>query len=180
MALCCHSRARILCLNSVGSVKTTIGQQNKSGSSGRTRRQRAPSASSSRTVALAAADTQPLPPAEASPSAEFTLRCQTTKGERILQHVESGDLLRDAMLAADPPVDVYTAWGKVTNCNGGGAPQQPLPLWPAKRRLRLERSTTSFAYCANGSINAVAPRCPTGDNANGSARVALAAPHPDA
>ena len=38
--------------------------------------------------------------------------------------MESGDLLRDAMLAAAPPVDVYTAWGKVTNCSGGGAPQQ--------------------------------------------------------
>jgi len=32
----------------------------------------------------------------------------------------SGDILRDAMRGADPPVDLYTVWGKMMNCNGGG------------------------------------------------------------
>jgi hypothetical protein len=50
----------------------------------------------------------------------FELRCLTAAGERTLQDVESGDLLRDAMLSADPPVELYGLWGKVANCSGSG------------------------------------------------------------
>jgi ferredoxin len=40
--------------------------------------------------------------------------------ERTLEDVESGDILRDVMLGADPAVDLYTTWGKVVTCGGGG------------------------------------------------------------
>lgn len=59
---------------------------------------------------------------QTAPSAatSFELKCLTAAGERTLQNVESGDLLRDAMLSAEPPVEVYTLWGKMANCNGSG------------------------------------------------------------
>lgn len=60
------------------------------------------------------------PQTASSAAASFELKCLTAAGERTLQDVESGDLLRDAMLSAEPPVQVYSMWGKVANCNGSG------------------------------------------------------------
>lgn len=113
MALCCQLQARF----DTASIASTSGQQPalaKSGNVSCTRLQRSRGGACSRRRAMAASSPAP------APEPEFTLRCQTADGERVLQHVMSGDILRDAMRGADPPVDLYTVWGKVMNCNGGG------------------------------------------------------------
>lgn len=50
----------------------------------------------------------------------FTVIFEEADGTRTLTDVESGDILRDVMLDAEPPVDLYTTWGKVITCGGGG------------------------------------------------------------
>jgi hypothetical protein len=40
----------------------------------------------------------------------FTVIFEEADGTRTLTDVESGDILRDVMLDAEPPVDLYTTW----------------------------------------------------------------------
>jgi len=72
------------------------------------------------TITNAAADGASMADA-ASSAPTFTLVFQEPDGnERTLEGVESGEILRDVMLDADPAVDLYTTWGKVVSCGGGG------------------------------------------------------------
>ncbi len=119
-ALCCHHQSHLaLYANPFAPAPYKEQQVITPYRARRSRVQRNPAAVSREhhsITAAAAADAQPaqdVPP-------EFTLSCRMEEGERVLQGVESGDLLRDAMLAADPPVGLYTAWGKVANCSGAG------------------------------------------------------------
>ena len=47
----------------------------------------------------------------------ITLTFETKEGSTTLD-CESGDILRDVMLANK--VDLYTTWGKIASCGGGG------------------------------------------------------------
>lgn len=40
----------------------------------------------------------------------FIITFEEADGTRTLTDVESGDILRDVMLDAEPPVDLYTTW----------------------------------------------------------------------
>ena len=67
------------------------------------------------------------PPVQRHKSRHASLRCcatprvllkfQTAEGSVDID-CESGDILRDVML--DQKVDLYTTWGKVWQCGGGG------------------------------------------------------------
>jgi hypothetical protein len=47
---------------------------------------------------------------DAPTPASFAVVFEEANGTRTLERVESGDILRDVMLDADPPVDLYTTW----------------------------------------------------------------------
>ncbi|GLC56238.1 hypothetical protein PLESTB_001083200 [Pleodorina starrii] len=61
--------------------------------------------------------TLPAPRAASTPTIQLTV--QTKEGPSVNIAVESGDILRTVLLAEK--VDLYTTWGKVWQCGGGGS-----------------------------------------------------------